>query len=126
MPNSEALQSAFSNGGLGSFFLIKNLDTVKESIVKEYNEDGMWNKLSKVQTGKQLTMDEFEKSVGYSPVVKELMQQENVSSHLDDGLKTNANSYFTKSFRNSKRMGVAFLKGVANSMSGFIVDKERG
>ncbi|KAL2481541.1 Transducin/WD40 repeat-like superfamily protein [Abeliophyllum distichum] len=125
MPSSEALQSVFSNGGLGSFFLIKNLDTGKEFIVKEYNEEGMWNKLSEVQTGKQLTMDEFEKSVGYSPVVKELMRRANVSSHLDDGPKIHANSYFTKSFRNSKRRGVAFLKGVANSMSGLIVDKER-
>ncbi|XP_022869535.1 WD repeat-containing protein 44-like [Olea europaea var. sylvestris] len=125
MPGSDALQSVFSNAGLGSFFLIKNLDTGKEFIVKEANEEGMWNKLSEVQTGKQLTMEEFEKSVGYSPVVKELMQRANVSTHLDYGPKIHANSYFSKSFRNSKRRGVAFLKGVANSMSGLIVDKER-
>ncbi|KAL2537687.1 Transducin/WD40 repeat-like superfamily protein [Forsythia ovata] len=125
MPSSKVLQSAFFNDGYGSFFLIKNLDIGKEFIVKEYNEEGMWNKISKVQIGKQLTMDEFEKFVGYLPIVKELMRQANVSSHLDDGPKINANSYFTKSFKNSKRRGVAILKGVANSMSGLIVDKER-
>ncbi|KAI3447686.1 hypothetical protein Pfo_004351 [Paulownia fortunei] len=121
-PNNDVLQSVVSNGAFGSFFLIKNLDTGKEFIVKEYNEQGMWNKLSDVQTGKQLTMEEFEKSVGYSPVVKELMRREHVARNThDDGRKINNNSYFTKSFRNSKRKGAAFLKnikGVATSMSG--------
>ncbi|KAK6126087.1 hypothetical protein DH2020_040201 [Rehmannia glutinosa] len=121
--STDILQS----GAFGSFFLIKNLDTGKEFIVKEYNEQGMWNKLSDVQTGKQLTMEEFEKSVGYSPVVKELMRRENGARNSDDGRKINANSYFTKSFRNSKRKGAAFLKnikGVATSMSGLSKEQE--
>ncbi|KAK6126157.1 hypothetical protein DH2020_040135 [Rehmannia glutinosa] len=121
--STDVLQS----GAFGSFFLIKNLDTGKEFIVKEYNEQGMWNKLSDVQTGKQLTMEEFEKSVGYSPVVKELMRRENGARNSDDGRKINANSYFTKSFRNSKRKGAAFLKnikGVATSMSGLSKEQE--
>lgn len=126
---SGLLSSIFPEGGFGSFFLIKNLDTGKEFIVKESNKQGMWNKLSDVQTGKQLTMEEFEKSVGYSPLVKELMRRENVSSNLDDeSRKVSANSYLSKSFRYSKRRGVALLKnirGVANSMSGKMVDKER-
>ncbi|KAK9289634.1 hypothetical protein L1049_007792 [Liquidambar formosana] len=130
---SRALSSIFSNGHFGAFFLIKNLDTGKEFIVKEFNEDGMWNRLSDLQTGKQLTMEEFEKSVGYSPVVKELMRRENVSRISDDGIgsserKVGANSYLSKSFRYSKRRGVALLKnikGVANTMSGLINDRER-
>ncbi|KAL7248326.1 hypothetical protein ACSBR2_003109 [Camellia fascicularis] len=128
MLNSAVLSSILSDGQFGAFFLIKNLDTGKEFIVKEFNDDGMWNRLSEVQTGKQLTMEEFEKCVGYSPVVKELMRRENVSRSLDDARKINTNSYLSKSFRNSKRRGVALLKnikGVANSMSGLIVDKER-
>ncbi|KAK3031723.1 hypothetical protein RJ639_035309 [Escallonia herrerae] len=128
VPKRGALSSMLSDGQFGSFFLIKNLDTGNEFIVKEYNEEGMWNKLSDLQTGKQLTMEEFEKSVGYSPVVKELMRRENVSRNSDDGRKASANSYLSKSFRNSKRRGVAFLKNikdVANSMSGLIVDKDR-
>jgi hypothetical protein len=44
-----------------------------EFIVSEYDEDGMWNRLSDLQTERKLTMKGFEKCVGYSPVVKELM-----------------------------------------------------
>ncbi|CAN4116957.1 unnamed protein product [Withania somnifera] len=132
MQNGSDMSSTLSNAspdvGFASFFLIKNLDTGKEFIVKEYNEQGMWNKLSDIQTGKQLTMDEFEKHVGYSPVVKELMRRVNGSRNHDDGRKLHTNSYLTKRFRNSKRRGVALLKnikGVAHSMSGRIIDKER-
>ncbi|XP_059647028.1 uncharacterized protein LOC132293524 [Cornus florida] len=125
--NADVMSSVLSDSQFSAFFLIKNLDTGKEFIVKEYNKDGMWNRLSDLQTGKQLTMEEFEKSVGYSPVVKELMRRENVTRNLDDGRKMSTNS-FSKSFRNSKRRGAAFLKnikGVANSMSGSKADKER-
>ncbi|CAA3029685.1 Hypothetical predicted protein [Olea europaea subsp. europaea] len=111
MPSYDAIQSMFSNAGLGSFFVIKNLDAKKVFIVKESNEEGMWNKLNEVST--------------FSERVKELMQQANGSRHMDYGWKIHANSYFSKSLRNSKKRGVAFLKGAANSMSGLIVDKER-
>uniref|UniRef100_A0A803N610 Uncharacterized protein n=1 Tax=Chenopodium quinoa TaxID=63459 RepID=A0A803N610_CHEQI len=112
---------------LGAFFLIKNLDTGKEFVVKEFAEDGMWNRLSDLQTGRQLTMEEFEKSVGYSPVVKELMRRENrgrndgVDSN-EAGLerKSSVNAYLSKSFRYSKKRGVSLLKNinkVANSVT---------
>ncbi|KAK6942956.1 WD40 repeat [Dillenia turbinata] len=122
---SRALSTMMSNSRFGTFFLIKNLDTGKEFIVKEFDEDGMWNRLRDLQTGKQMTLEEFEKCVGHSPVVKELMRREQVSKGSDDSLerKVSTNSYLTKSFRYSKRRGVAFLKnikGVANSMSGLI------
>ncbi|OWM82313.1 WD repeat-containing protein 44 [Punica granatum] len=128
-----SLSSVLSNSRFGAIFLIKNLDTGKEFIVNEYDNEGMWNRLSDLQTGKQLTMDEFEKSVGYSPVVKELMRRENVSRMANGGIgaserKYNTNSYLSKSLRLSKRSGVALLKnikGVANSMSGLIGDRER-
>ncbi|KAG8376889.1 hypothetical protein BUALT_Bualt09G0111000 [Buddleja alternifolia] len=123
--NNDVLLS--DGGAFGSFFLIKNLDTGNEFIVKESNEQGMWNKLNEVQTGKQLTMEEFEKSVGYSPVVKELMRRAS-KKHEENGGKVDYNSYFTKSFRNSKRKGAAFLKnikGVATSMSGLLADREQ-
>jgi len=74
--------------------------------------------------------------VGYSPVVKELMRRENVSSRpmndVDESAierKVTANSYFSKSLRMSKRGGAALLKnvrGLANSMSGVLIgEKER-
>ncbi|XVF76630.1 hypothetical protein PTKIN_Ptkin13bG0281700 [Pterospermum kingtungense] len=106
------LTSIVSKKGFGAFFLIKNLDTGKEFIVNEYDQDGMWNKLSDLQTGKKLTMEEFEKCVGYSPVVKELMRRENPTGKF--------NSYLSKSLKMSKKKSVAMLKsikGVANSMT---------
>ncbi|XVE96868.1 hypothetical protein REPUB_Repub02eG0260500 [Reevesia pubescens] len=118
---SGGLTSVFSKSGFGAFFLIKNLDTGKEFIVHEYDQDGMWNKLRDLQTGKQLTMEEFEKCVGYSPVVKELMRRENVNRMINDPMNDRKfNSYLSKSLRMSKRRGAAMLKsikGVANSMS---------
>ncbi|KAJ4911539.1 Transducin/WD40 repeat-like superfamily protein [Raphanus sativus] len=109
------LSSAVSNTQFSAFFLIKNLDTGKEFVVKEYGENGMWNRLSDIQTGKQLTMDEFEKSVGYSTVVKDLMRRESAASSTNDMRKL-----MSKSLRVSKKKGAALLKnikGVAHSMS---------
>ncbi|KAJ7961450.1 WD repeat-containing protein 44 [Quillaja saponaria] len=132
MGHSRGLTSMLSNSRFGAFFLIKSLDTGKEFIVNGYDEAGMWNKLSDLQTGKKLTMEEFEKCVGHSPVVKELMRRENVGRSDDDGgseKKLTGHNYLSKSLRMSKRRGVALLKnikGVANSMGGFIGDqKER-
>ncbi|MCE0481652.1 hypothetical protein HAX54_039542 [Datura stramonium] len=121
---SSTLPNGCADSGFASFFLIKNLDTGTEFIVKESNEEGMWNKLSDLQTGKQLSMEEFEKSVGHSPVVKELMRRANSNN---DERKLNVNAYLNKSFRYSKKTGVALLKnikGVANSMSGSKADRE--
>ncbi|KAJ6407893.1 hypothetical protein OIU84_011241 [Salix udensis] len=105
--HSSALTSILSNSRFGAFFLIKNLDTGKEFIVNEYDQDGMWNRLSDLQTGKQLTMEEFEKCVGHSPVVKELMRRENVSrlnvTDEANDRKISANSYLSKSLRDPKQ-----------------------
>ncbi|XP_024974696.1 WD repeat-containing protein 44-like [Cynara cardunculus var. scolymus] len=101
-----------------SFFLIKNLDTGKEFIVKEYNEEGVWNKVSDLQTGKQLTMDEFEKTVGHSPVVKELMRRASRKRNSNSSKLASTNSYLSKSFRNGKKKGAAILKNLKSSVSG--------
>ncbi|CAH2041676.1 unnamed protein product [Thlaspi arvense] len=122
--NGGTLGSIVSDSQFGAFFLIKNLDTGKEFIVKEFNNDGMWNRLSEVQTGKQLTMEEFQKSVGHSPVVTELMRRENVSNN-DEGKKESINSYLSKSFRYSKKRGVSLLKNIKDVANGLILEKER-
>ncbi|ERM95239.1 uncharacterized protein LOC18423123 [Amborella trichopoda] len=57
---------------------IKNLDNGKEFIVNEFREDGTWDKLREVGTGRQLTMEEFEMCVGHSPIVQELMRREGI------------------------------------------------
>ncbi|ESQ40156.1 hypothetical protein EUTSA_v10012625mg [Eutrema salsugineum] len=119
------LSSVVSNTRFSAFFLIKNLDTGKEFIVKEYGENGMWNRLSDLQTGKQLTMEEFEKSVGYSSVVKDLMRRENANSTIDF---RKFNSYVSKSLRVSKKRGAALLKNikdVAHSMSSKASEKDK-
>ncbi|KAG2242488.1 hypothetical protein Bca52824_095672 [Brassica carinata] len=114
---AKKLSAVVSNTQFSAFFLIKNLDTGKEFIVKEYGENGTWNRLSDLQTGKQLTMEEFEKSVGFSSIVKDLMRRDNANSTID---LSKFNSYVSKSLRESKKRGAAFLKnikGVAHSMS---------
>ena len=43
--------------------------------MNEYGKNGAWNRLSDLQTGKQLTMEEFERTVGKSRVVNQLMRR---------------------------------------------------
>ncbi|WOK94840.1 hypothetical protein Cni_G03545 [Canna indica] len=71
---------------------IRNLDNGIEFVVKELREDGMWNKLKEVGTGRQLTMEEFEIFVGRSPIVQELMRRQNVEDSVSDGSKRNGYS----------------------------------
>ncbi|KAK7395319.1 hypothetical protein VNO78_15870 [Psophocarpus tetragonolobus] len=108
--------------GVGAFFLIKNLDTGKEFIVNEYGEDGAWNRLSDLQTGKQLTMEEFEKTVGHSAVVKEAMRRANVGR---GDKKLGSSSYISRSLRLSKRRGASLLKNIKGVASGFVGERER-
>ncbi|KAK7255862.1 hypothetical protein RIF29_29286 [Crotalaria pallida] len=111
--------------GVGAFFLIKNLDTGKEFIVNEYGEDGNWNRLSDLQTGKQLTIEEFEKTVGHSAVVKALMRRAKVARGDGYGKKLSSNSYISRSLRLSKRRGASLLKNIKGVASGFVGDRER-
>ncbi|XP_076890071.1 uncharacterized protein LOC143541039 [Bidens hawaiensis] len=97
-----------------SILLIKNLDNGKEFMVKECNSEGGWNKLSDLKTGEQITMEEFEKNLGHSQTVKELMRKvvsdgENVSS---DPKLTPGDSSFYKSFTKSKKKGAALFKNI--------------
>ncbi|XP_078442183.1 uncharacterized protein LOC144711916 [Wolffia australiana] len=55
---------------------IKNLDTGKEFVIDGVVEEGPWNRLCDPQTGNRLTLEEFERSIGYSPIVRELMRRE--------------------------------------------------
>lgn len=97
---------------------IKNLDNGKEFVVNEVGEDGMWNKLREVGTGRQLTQEEFMMSVGHSPIVQELMRRQNVeeSSRKKDDLDCNGNSSGSK----SKKKGgwLKSIKSVACTVTG--------
>ncbi|XP_015960749.1 WD repeat-containing protein YMR102C-like [Arachis duranensis] len=114
--NHNRKSSTAAGAGVGAFFLIKNLDTGKEFIVKEYSEDGMWNKLSDLQTGKQLTMDEFEKTVGHSKIVKEMMKRAKVGKKEGIG-KILSSSSISKSLKLSKKKGASFIKNVKGAAS---------
>ncbi|KAI3694509.1 hypothetical protein L1987_77475 [Smallanthus sonchifolius] len=61
-----------------SILLVKNSDNGKEFMVKESSTDegnGNWNRLSDVETGNQITTEEFKKNAGRSPKVKEFSEQ---------------------------------------------------
>ncbi|RXH83101.1 hypothetical protein DVH24_003599 [Malus domestica] len=98
---------------------IRNLDNGKEFVVNEIREDGMWNKLKEVGTGKQLTMEEFEMSVGHSPIVQELMRRQNVEEGHKDGSESNANGSNDGVSKLKKKGGwLKSIKSVAITMTG--------
>ncbi|KAK6229489.1 hypothetical protein SCA6_018440 [Theobroma cacao] len=102
---------------------IKNLDNGKEFVVNEIREDGMWNKLKEVGTGRQLTMEEFEMCVGHSPIVQELMRRQNVEEGNKDNADLNVNGGGV-GVSKLKKKGSWFksMKSVASSVKG---QKER-
>lgn len=98
---------------------IRNLDNGTEFVVNEIREDGMWNKLKEVGTGKQLTMEEFEMSVGHSPIVQELMRRQNVEeSHNKAASDSNANGGSGGVTKMKKRGWFKSIKSVASTMTG--------
>nr|DAD20879.1 TPA_asm: hypothetical protein HUJ06_022342 [Nelumbo nucifera] len=100
---------------------IKNLDNGKEFIVNEFSEDGMWNKLREVGTGRQLTKEEFDMYVGHSPIVQELMRRQNVEelSAKNDNLDVNGISNVGSGSK-SKKKGSWFksIRNVASTVTG--------
>lgn len=100
----------------GSFCMIKNLDNGKEFVVNEVGEDGMWNKLRDVETGRQLTMEEFERAVGHSPIVQELMRRESVERAEE---KEDPDSNGRLIFKSKKKGGwLKTIKVVAHTIRG--------
>lgn len=109
---------------------IRNLDNGKEFVVDEVREDGMCGKVKEVETGRRLTMEEFEMCVGRSPIVQELMRRENVEAAAacggneclrgEDSGNGNGNG---DGSRVKKKSGwFKSIKNVASSVAGF---KER-
>ncbi|KAK3020609.1 hypothetical protein RJ639_047830 [Escallonia herrerae] len=100
-------------------YTIKNLDNGKEFVVNEVREDGMWNKLKEVGTGKNLTMEEFEMSVGHSPIVQELMRRQNVEAGNKEGLDSNGNGSGGSGLTLKKKGSwLRSIKNVASSVTG--------
>ncbi|KAK9150063.1 hypothetical protein Syun_008372 [Stephania yunnanensis] len=100
---------------------IKNLDNGEEFVVNEFREDGMWNKVREVGTGRQLTIEEFDMFVGHSPIVQELMRRQNVEE-LDgkkEALDSNGNGG-GGGLRLKKKGGwFKSIRSVASSVAGY-------
>ncbi|PIN22726.1 WD40 repeat-containing protein [Handroanthus impetiginosus] len=105
--------------------MIKNLDNGKAFVVNEVREDGTWEKIKEVGTGRQLTMEEFssEMAVGTSPIVQELMRRQNV----EDGNKESLDSSADGSFGNASKMKKrgSWLRNIKNVASSVTGHKER-
>ncbi|CAI8593091.1 unnamed protein product [Vicia faba] len=114
---------------------IRDLDNGKEFVLKEVREDGMWNKVKEVATGRQLTMEEFEMTVGHSPIVQELMRRQN---HEDtgDGIggsggasggsgNGNGNGNGNGGSSKGKKKGASWLKSIKSVASSMAGHKER-
>jgi WD repeat-containing protein 44 len=94
---------------------IRNLDTGTEFVVKEIREDGTWEKVKEIRTGRQFTLEEFEMRFSSSPIVQELMRrQQGTNSELSTTIEPvlvsspcnsnyNSNSEDTKSPARSKK-----------------------
>ncbi|PWA87290.1 transducin/WD40 repeat-like superfamily protein [Artemisia annua] len=111
------------------FATIRNLDNGKEFVVDEVREDGMCGNVKEVETGRRLTMEEFEMGVGRSPIVQELMRRENVEAAAcggNEGLRGedsgNGNGNGNGSRVKKKSGWFKSIKNVASSVAGF---KER-
>ncbi|KAL8141358.1 hypothetical protein V2J09_007379 [Rumex salicifolius] len=102
---------------------IKNLDTGKEFVVNEVREDGMWNKVREVGTGRQLTIEEFEMCVGNSPIVQELMRRHNVEEQAKDNMDANASGNGENGAKSKKK--VSWFKTIKNVASSVTGHKER-
>ncbi|KAJ0112195.1 hypothetical protein Patl1_00639 [Pistacia atlantica] len=55
---------------------IRNLDDGTEFIVDELGQDGMLGRLREVGSNRLLTLEEFERSLGLSPLVQQVMQRD--------------------------------------------------
>ncbi|MCO5592178.1 hypothetical protein L7F22_046174 [Adiantum nelumboides] len=64
---------------------IKDLDSGKEFVVNEVGKDGMWNKLKELDTGREITLEEFESTLGLSPIVQEVMRRERAAAESSAG-----------------------------------------
>ncbi|KAE9585210.1 hypothetical protein Lal_00018191 [Lupinus albus] len=98
----------------GEACTIRDLDNGKEFVVKEVKEDGSWEKLKEVGTGKQLTMEEFEMTVGHSPIVQELMRRQHVEEGKEGGYNDNKDN--VDSIANGG--GIEGIGGSGGSVSG--------
>ncbi|KAK4782060.1 hypothetical protein SAY86_016162 [Trapa natans] len=111
------------------FCTIKDLDNGKEFVVDEIRkDDGNWNqlKVKEVGTDRQLTLEEFDTTVGHSPIVQELMRRQNVEDDCRVTRDSGANGGAGISAK-LKKKGTWFknFRSKASLMAGGALHKER-
>mgnify|MGYP000400284025 CR=1 FL=1 len=72
------------------FCRIKDLDSGNEFVVNELGKDGLWNRLKVLDTGKEISLEEFESCLGLSPIVQEVMRRQKA---VDDDVHIYANAH---------------------------------
>ncbi|KAH7447603.1 hypothetical protein KP509_01G113100 [Ceratopteris richardii] len=104
-----------SQGVVESVCRIRDRDSGKEFLVITSAKDGSSNGVKELQTGRELTLEEFQSSVGFSPIVQEAMKRERESNHgngaldiqvdIDLGIEKKKNTWFKaiKDFVNASR-----------------------
>ncbi|KAH7436013.1 hypothetical protein KP509_06G089300 [Ceratopteris richardii] len=93
----DGVETVSSNNG-EVFCRIKDLDSGKEFVVNEVRKDGMWNKIREVATGREVTLEEFESTLGLSPIVQEVMRRERAADATFEGspMDSEADTYRKK------------------------------
>ncbi|WOK94987.1 WD repeat-containing protein 44-like [Canna indica] len=111
--------------------LVKNPDTGKAFVVSDVDKDGK-ERLNDRQTGLQVTMEEFERFLGHSPIVKELMRRVKLGGGSGGDQRSNAKGIGAPpkapSKSNYKKKGgwLKNIKSVASSVTGLMSEKEKG
>ncbi|EXB83870.1 WD repeat-containing protein 44 [Morus notabilis] len=77
-------------------FRIRNLDDGTEFVVDELGQDGMPRRLRKVGSSRLLTVEEFDRSLGMSPLVQRLMQKGVEEAFISDVARTQAKRRWLK------------------------------
>ncbi|KAG0504497.1 hypothetical protein KC19_N027300 [Ceratodon purpureus] len=97
---------------------IRDLDSGKEFLMKRFNRDGSLNLLREVATGKDLTMAEFEKTLGlFSPVTQELHRRERFADSQVSMKKPEPKTDGKSSFVTKRKSWLKRLRGALKTSS---------
>ncbi|KAK1260408.1 hypothetical protein QJS04_geneDACA023372 [Acorus gramineus] len=98
---------------------IKNLDNGEEFVVNGIREDGTWDKLREVGTGRQLTAEEFNMSVvGHSPIVQELMRRQNFEDSSKGSTASAGDGGANNGGGSKGRRKGGWLRSIKNTVTG--------
>lgn len=103
--------SAPEDNGKEDDLKIRDLDSGKEFVVNRFNIDGTLNMLREVDTGKELTLAEFEKSLGLSPIAQELRRRQQDAENQVSNEKPRPDSTSGTGVLKKKKSWLKNLKG---------------